>query len=171
LFFSQYSGFQEPYEQPIHPTVADTPPYALHQPVVIDVIETALDVSFDDPLVGHRMSLAICRLGSGPHGHADVFQSTVASSPGPKPVRYVPKLSLEDRLQDLLDRSLNDAVLDSRNPQGPEFPWFASLRDQFAPAGARAVAAVPQFLSEPGHKRYFTFRSANTPNRPPVDAR
>ena len=44
-----------------------------------------------------------------------MLQGAVAASSGSKPVRHMPEASLEDRLQDILDRTLNHAVTHGRD--------------------------------------------------------
>jgi hypothetical protein len=46
-------------EQPRHLDIADAGANALHQLVMIDVVETALDVAFDDPRVGGPPTSAV----------------------------------------------------------------------------------------------------------------
>ena len=102
----------------------------LHQLLVIDVVEAALDISFDDPLVGRPLTPAIFCRRSRSHAHADMLQGAVAASPGSKPVRHMPEASLEDRPQDILDRALNYAVTHGRDTEGSELPRLTRLGDQ-----------------------------------------
>jgi len=107
----------------------------LHQLVVIDVIETALDIPLDDPLVGCPLASAIFCRRSRTHAHADMLQGAVAASSGPKPVRHMPEASLEDRLQDILDRALNYAVTHGRDTEGSELPRLTRLGISFRREG------------------------------------
>jgi hypothetical protein len=50
-------------EQPRHLDIADAGANALHQLVMIDVVETALDVAFDDPRVGGPPTSAVFARG------------------------------------------------------------------------------------------------------------
>src|SRR5277367_6203564 len=75
----------------------------------------ALDIPLDDPLVGCPLTSAIFCLRSRTHAHADMLQGAVAASSGSKPVRHMPEASLEDRLQDILDRALNHAITHGRD--------------------------------------------------------
>ena len=126
----QNSGLQELRDQPHHLAICDTGANPLHQLVVIDVVEAALDISFDDPLVGQPLTPAIfCRCPRS-HAHSDMLQGAVSASSGPEPVRHMPEASLEDRLQDILDRALNYAITHGRDTEGSELPRLTRLRDQ-----------------------------------------
>jgi len=83
--------------------------------MVIDLIETALDIALDDPLVRRPAPPAVAGLGSRTYGHANMLQSAVAASSGAKPKRDVPELRFKDRLQEMLDRVLNNTVRHSRD--------------------------------------------------------
>ncbi len=126
----QNAGLQEAPDQSRHLEIADASAHAQHQLVVIDMIEAALDIALDDPLVGRPLASAISGLRPRPHSHADVLQGAVAAPPGSEPVRDMPEGRLEDRLQKVLDRALDDAVAHGRNAQGTELPWLARLWDQ-----------------------------------------
>src|SRR5262245_12062662 len=99
---------------------------------MIDVIEAALDVALNYPAIWHTVPSPIRPLLQRQDGPSDMLCSPVAAAAGSKPVRDVPELRLEDRLQDVLDRGLNDAIGDRRNAQGSELPWFSGLRDELA---------------------------------------
>lgn len=103
--------------------------------MVIDVIETALDISLDDPLVGCPLTSAVFCLRSRTDAHADMLQGAVAASPGSKPVRHMPEASLEDRLQDILDRALNHAITHGRDAKGPELPGWRGFGISFLREG------------------------------------
>jgi len=81
----------------------------------------------------------------------------------------VPELSFKDRLQDLFDRGLYDAIFDGGDAQGSELPGFASFRDQLSSTWARTVTTFSQFSSKSVKKRRLSFISADTPHRLPVD--
>jgi hypothetical protein len=98
--------------------------------MVIDVVEAALDISFDNPLVGRPLASAIFCLRSRSHAESDMLQGAVASSSGTEPVRNMPKARLEDRLQDVLDRALNYAITHRRDAEGSELPRLTRLGDQ-----------------------------------------
>jgi hypothetical protein len=135
----QNAGIQEPPDQPVHLHVADAGADALHQLVLVDMVEAALDVAFYDPAVGRPVASAVAGLRPRSHGHADVLQGAVAASSGPEPVRYVPEGRLEDRLQKVLHRALYDAVAYGRDAQGAKLPWFARFGDELPAGRARLV--------------------------------
>src|SRR3974390_1709390 len=85
---------------------------------MIDVVEAALDISFDDPLIRRPLASAIFSLHSRSHAHADVLQGSVAASSGSEPVRHMPEAGLEDRFQNVLDRTLHHAVTHCWDTQG-----------------------------------------------------
>src|SRR5215472_29272 len=100
---------------------------------MIDVVEAALDVSFDDPLIGCPLTPAILCLCPRTHAHADVLQGAMAASSGSEPIRYVPKTRLEDRFQNVLDRALHHAIAHCGDPQGSELPWLTRFWDKLPP--------------------------------------
>ncbi len=140
--FLKHSGLQELPNQSRHLQITDACTNALHQQMVIDLIEAALDIALDDPLIRRPLTPAIAGLGARAYGRiADMLQSTVAASVrGGTHTRHARTALLEDRLQKLLDRALNDTVRDrpSRDSQGSELPWLAGLGNQLPPARASA---------------------------------
>ena len=66
--------------------VSDTLSNTIHQMMMVDVVEASFDITFDNPLVWHRMPLAIFCLYSWPHRHADMLQSPMTSSAGSESV-------------------------------------------------------------------------------------
>ena len=126
----QNSGLQELRDQPRHLAISDAGANPLHELVMIDVVETALDVSFNDPLIGRPLAAAIFGLHSRSHGLSDMLQGTMATSSRSKPVRDVPEAGLEDRLQYVLDRALHHAVTHCRDTEGSELPRLARLGDE-----------------------------------------
>src|SRR5215831_18824849 len=110
LLLGEDPGFQELHDQSSHLRICNATSNALHERVVVDVVEAALDVPFDDPLIRGHASFAILCFGTWAHRHSDVLHSAMAASSRPKPIRDVPKLSFEDWFQDLLDRALDHAV-------------------------------------------------------------
>ena len=92
--------------------------------------EAALDISFDDPLVGCPLASAIFCRRSRTHAHSDMLQGAMAASSGTKPVRHMPEASVDDRLQDILDRAFNYAITHGRDTEGSELPWLTRLGDQ-----------------------------------------
>src|SRR5271163_1196235 len=85
----QNSGLQELRDQPRDLTIGDASTNPLHQLVVIDVVEAAPDISFDDPLVGRPLTPAILCRRPRSHAHPDMLQGAMAASSGPKPVRHM----------------------------------------------------------------------------------
>jgi hypothetical protein len=94
------------------------------------MIQAALDVPLDDPGIWCSMAPTIALAFAGADGLPDVLQGAVTPSSRSEPVRDMPKLRLEDWLQNILDRGLHDAISDRRNAQGSEFPWFPRLGNQ-----------------------------------------
>ena len=76
--------------------------FEMHGVVQIDVVETALDVSYDDPLITRPLAAAISGLHSRSHGLSDMFQGAMTASSGSKSVRDMPEAGLEDRFQYVL---------------------------------------------------------------------
>ncbi len=167
--FFQHAGCQEPSDQSPHLRVSNTGADALHQPMVVDMVETALDVPLDDPGVGRLPTPAVARFCSRPDRHADVLQGTMTALCGSKPVGDVPECCLENRLQKVLDRALNDAVGDGGNTQGSELPWFARLGDQLPAARAWSIPSHPQVVAKPSEEDLASLTGANTRHRSPVD--
>jgi hypothetical protein len=97
--------------------------------MVINMIEAALDIALDDPLIGCPTASAVFSLRHRSHGHAHMLQSAVAASSGSKPIGDMPELRFKDRLQKILDRILYDTISDSGNAEGSELPRLARLRD------------------------------------------
>ena len=169
--FRQNAGLQELRDQSRHLQIADASANPLHQLVVIDVVETALDVSFDDPLVGRPLAPAIFGLRSRSHGHADMLQGAVAASSGPKPVRDMPEARLEDRFQKILDRALNDAVsARSGYPGVGTSPVGAAWESASVVHGLGSIPARPQVAHEAVQgTASLPFAIANPRYRHPVD--
>ena len=163
--------------------ITDAGAHALHQLVVVDMVEAPLDVALDDPLIGRPLTAAVTGLGPRSHGHADMLQGAVTAPSGSKPVRDVPERCLEDRLQKVLHRALNDAVADSRDPsavhpsllrrpwplasfaQRPERPWLARLWDDLPAERARFVRTIPQVAAKAFQKRRLSYSRANALDR------
>lgn len=81
-------------------------------------------------------------------GAPDILQGGMRAPSGPKPVGDMPKLCLEDWLQENLDRALNHAILHRRNAQRPELPWFTGFGDELAPRWAGPICAGAQFEAQ-----------------------
>lgn len=133
LILRKNAGFQEQPDQPRHPLVGHASAYPVHQMVVVDVVEAALNVTLDDPVIRHALPPTVAPHFAGNCASTDVLQGAMRAPAGSKPVRDVPELRLEDRLQEHFDRALYHAVFDRRNSQGPELPRFTGFGDKFAP--------------------------------------
>jgi hypothetical protein len=81
----------------------------------------------------------------------------------------MPETRLEDRLQKILYRALNNAVTHGRYAQGAELPWFARLRDEFPARWVRLIPATAQVVAEVFDKRLLSRRRAYARDREPVD--
>jgi hypothetical protein len=92
--------------------------HPIHQQVVIDVVEAAFDIAFNDPLIRCIVTFAV-RFASAPrpHCHTDVLERTMTSASWPKAIRDMPESRFEDWFQKLFDRALNDTVRDRRDGQ------------------------------------------------------
>jgi len=95
--------------------------------------------------------------------------SAVAASSRTEPVRDVPEVRFEDRLQKVLDRGLDDAVRDSGDSQGSELPRLARLRNELPAAGARSIPARPQLVAKFPKEGFASFTVPNPRHRHPVD--
>ena len=73
--------------------------------VVVHMVEEAFDIGFDD------IARAFVREVVG-----QLAQCVMRTSPRPKPVRTVTELRLSDRLQDLAEPVLHDAIFKAGNP-------------------------------------------------------
>ena len=100
---------------------------------MVDVVETALYVAFNDPVIRHSVPSAILIPLSRLQGLPDMLQGAVRASARTKPVRDRPKLRLEDWLENCFDRALNDAVLYRGDAQGPELPRFTGFGNELPP--------------------------------------
>lgn len=74
-------------------------------------------------------------------------QCAMHRSAGPEAIGDGVEPCLEDRLQDVLHRGLDDSVFDGRNAQGPERTWFARLGDEHSSHRARAKRTVPELTA------------------------
>jgi len=97
------------------------------------VIEAAFDVAFYNPWIRQPAPMAILVAFPRLNGQSDTFQGAVGAPSGPEPVRDIPELRLEDRLQKYFDRALDDAILDRGNAQGSELSWFTGLGNENTP--------------------------------------
>src|SRR5580704_8879300 len=109
------------------------------------MVEAAFDVALDNPRVWQPAPPFVLIAFLRQSASAEVLQRAVAATAGSEPVRNMPKLRLEDRLQQEFDRALNDAILDRGDTQGTELPWFSGLGDENAPGRAGPICAGAQF--------------------------
>ena len=133
--FAENSCFQERSDKSTHLPVGDPPSQAVHQMMVVDVIEAALDVAFDDPLIGWARPTLYGLLAGWADRVADMLQSVTTRFLRPKAVRNGKKLRFVDWLKHLQDRGLHDPILDGRNSQRPELARFSGLWDHQPPDG------------------------------------
>jgi hypothetical protein len=136
---------------------------------MIDMIKAAPDIALDDPLVGCPLAPAVFGLCHRSHGQANMLQSAMAASSGSEPVRDMPELRFEDRLQKVLNRALHDAVRDGGDTQGSELPRLAGLGDQLPSARARPIPARPQTVANLNEKGFAPLPLLNPFHRHPVD--
>ena len=167
--FVQHAGPQELSDQPSHLPVSDTRANALHQQVVVDMIEASFDVALNDPLIRSALAQAIAGLCSRTYRHADMLQGGVTAPSGSKPIRDMPKRRLEDRLQQVLDRTLHEAIGDSGNAQRSEFPRLARLWNPLPAARARLKPSGPQVVTKLLQETLASHCRANASHCPPVD--
>ena len=78
--FGQHPRLQEGSDESAHLRVRDPPAKARHDMVVIDVVEAALDVPFDDPLIGRTGPIGFGLHADRADRVADMLQS-IATRP------------------------------------------------------------------------------------------
>jgi hypothetical protein len=88
--------------------------------VVIDVVEASFDVPFNDPLIGWTGPIGFGLLPGRSDRVADMLQSIATGPFWAEAIRDGQEHRLEDRLQQLQERSLNDAILHCRHTQRSE---------------------------------------------------
>jgi hypothetical protein len=123
------AGLEERNDQAVHFGVVDPSADALHQAVMVDVIEASFDVALHDPLV-RELLLAALLVRLGAQEQPNVLQRSVHRLAWPKAVRDGKEVRLEHRLQDALESCLNNPVLHGGNTQGAKLPRGADLRDE-----------------------------------------
>ena len=109
-------------DQPAHLQVRTRRRRRAHDMVVVDVVEAALDVPFDDPLIGRTGPVGRGLLPDRADRVADVLQSVATRLPRTEAVRDGQEVRLEDWLQQLQQRSLNDPILTVGTPRGGTCP-------------------------------------------------
>src|SRR5262249_988550 len=128
----QVPGLQHRADQLEQPVVVELLPKYLHQHVVVDRVEALGDVPLDEPL------------GSVPGG--DFMEGVVAAQAGPEAEAVLAELRLVVRLQNQLDRLLNEAIPPARDPERTRAT--ALLRDVNAPHGLPGPVAVLERLRD-----------------------
>jgi hypothetical protein len=99
-----------------------------------------------------------------------MLQSAVATPSRSEPVRDMPEVRFEDRLQKVLDRALYDAISDSGNPEESELPRLARLGNQLSSARTRSIPARPQVVAKLNEKGLAPLPILNPSHRHPVNA-
>jgi hypothetical protein len=66
-----------------------------------------------------------------------MFQGSVAIPLGPEAMGYMPERGFKERLDDLLDGTLDHTVFYGWHPEGPELPWFTTFGYPHSPCRAR----------------------------------
>jgi hypothetical protein len=138
--------------------------------MVINVVKAALDVALDDPLIRRALASAVTGLRSRTYRHADMLQGRVTAPARSKPVRDVPERCLEDRLQQVLDRTLHEAISDGRNAQRSELPRLTRLRNPLPAARHRLIPSDPQVVTKLLQESLASHCRANASHRLPVDS-
>ena len=108
---------------------------------MINVVEAAFNIAFNNPLVGKCMSFSIFGLSSWSHCLTDMLQGSVTTSTGPKAIGDMPKSCFKKGLNDLFYCTLYNTVFYGRYTKGPEFPRFTILGYPYTARGAWQIAA------------------------------
>ena len=132
-------GFQvaadDPEQTPIPNPVCQFP----HEHVVVDPVEKLRQIHIDHP-PSSLLDVPLCCA----HG-------IVRAAPRPKAVAVLREGRIEERLQDLQQRLLDEAVKHGRNPQLPD--PAARLRNLVPPHRLRLVGPREERLADPGPVR------------------
>jgi hypothetical protein len=123
---------QERFDESENRAVGNPGSNAGHQFVMRDRVEVALQVR----VVHRRIAVAKVRL--------DFFDGVEGRAPGPKPVRAVQEIRVEDRLQEEEHRCLHHPIPDGGNAQRTQFS--VRLRDVHALHWLRAVGLQTKLL-------------------------
>src|SRR5262249_35069762 len=129
----QIPGLEHRADQLEQPVVVELLPKDLHQHVVVDRVEALGDVPLDEPL------------GSVPGG--DLAEGVVAAQAGPEAEAVPAEPRFIVRLQDELDRLLNEAIPPARGTQGT--CATLPLRDVGPADGCPHPLAVPEQSADP----------------------
>ncbi|MQY26306.1 hypothetical protein NRB56_18690 [Nocardia sp. RB56] len=129
-FLGEDARLQKRFHQRQNVFVSDTPAHPLHQSGVVDLVETRLDVAFDDPVII-----------PGPGRQIAHFSHSVPRpAVGPETIRARQEIRLEDRLQHQLQRCLDHPVGHGRDPQPAQLA--TGFRDHPLTHRHRAEAAL-----------------------------
>jgi hypothetical protein len=137
---------------------------------MVDMIEAALDVTFDGPRERQPLGSLPTVRNAPAQSHLQICQSAVHAFAGPEAIGDGVEPRLEDRLQDVLHRCLDDPVFHGRNAQGSETPWFARLGDEHSSHRARLEQTVPKVLADCYEERLNSLLD-HSPYRDPVYTR
>jgi hypothetical protein len=139
--------------------------------VMVDVVETALDVPFDDPLVRRIGPIRSGRRLGRADRVPDMLQSVATRPFGTKPVRDGQEARLEDRLQHLQDSGLNDPVPDRRHTQRPELARFSAFGDHHAPDRCRLIRRIAEHRPRISQEAFDPVAALDGPHGHPVRTR
>ena len=141
--FRHDARFKERQDQPENLMVPDASPDPFHQQVMVDVVEAAFDVAFDD-VFDCRGPASIDRFEMSLN-HA---QRIHGASAAPEAIRGRIKVRLEDGFQDVLERHLHETIGERGNTQRAKFARFAWLGDQPLPDGLGRVGSLFELLAQ-----------------------
>ena len=108
--FDHDVGLQEGENEPQDLPVPDAATHPLHQHMMIDGIEAALDIALDH--VAGQCWPVTCRVQTMP----DSLQRIMGTPTGPEAVRGRVEVRLEDWLQHHFERRLDQSILERWNP-------------------------------------------------------
>ena len=135
-------GLQEGEHEPQDLAVPDAAAHPVHQHVMIDSVETPLDIPFDH--IPRPRGTAGCRVQPMPHP----CERVMGASGGPEAVRGRIEVRLEDRFQHQLERHLDQSVFERGNAQWAELPRLARLWDKPLSNRLGLVGSSAQVLSD-----------------------
>ena len=139
--------------------------------MVVDVIEAALDVAFDDPLIRWARPTLYGLLAGWADRVADMLQSVTTRFLRPKAVRDGKKVRLEDWFQQLQDRGLDDPIPHGRYPKRAKYARLATLWDHHTPHRRWTISSCSELSPQPGEKALCPLASLNGPDRDLVRSR
>lgn len=139
--------------------------------MVVDMVEAALDVPFDDPLIGRTRPISVRLRASGADRVPDVLQSVATRPARAEAIRDGQELRLEDRLEQLQERGLHDAIPHGWHTERPELARLAALRNHHPPHRDRAIAALAQHRPRLGQEGLDADARLDATHRHPVHPR